>query len=433
MIEQTTRRGGQLDWMVHPGQLEALQSQAQIVCVLAGTQSGKTSLGPLWLLQEISRRGQGDYIVATPTFPLLELKLLPEFKRLFEKQMKLGHYVGSPTRKFVFSPEGAKRLFSANADPDIQTQVFFGHAQDPDSLESATAKAAWLDEAGQKKFKVGSYQAIKRRLSIHEGRILITTTPYTLGWLKEMVERAIKDPSIHVVNFRSVDNPAFPIAEYKKARGELPLWKFNMFYKGIFERPAGLIYDVFDKKQHVVPAFVPPRNWTNRIIGLDFGAVNTAAIKAAQNPETGVWFIYAEYHAGGKTAIEHMESLTAGEPVTPRAVGGAPSEDNWRLECSKSGVVVRKPTISDVEVGINGVYGLLKKNKLQISDACTGLLDEIQQYSRVLDDNDEPTEQIEDKENYHRLDALRYFGTLAAKPLKQHQQQRGTYSYQSLG
>ena len=43
--------------------------------------------------------------------------------------------------------------------------MYFGHANDPDSLESATAKAAWLDEAAQNKFKLDSWEAILRRLS----------------------------------------------------------------------------------------------------------------------------------------------------------------------------------------------------------------------------------------------------------------------------
>ena len=124
MTDFIKNQGGVLEWSLHAGQVQALGSQARTVVVLAGTQSGKTSFGPLWFLLEIQRMGQGDYIVATPTFPLLELKLLPEFKRLFEKQLKLGTYVGNPTKKFTFSDSGAKRMFGNNFKPDIPTQVF---------------------------------------------------------------------------------------------------------------------------------------------------------------------------------------------------------------------------------------------------------------------------------------------------------------------
>ena len=51
--------------------------------MLAGTQSGKTSMAPIWLNREIVRKGPGDYLAVTATYPLLKLKLLPEFVRFF--------------------------------------------------------------------------------------------------------------------------------------------------------------------------------------------------------------------------------------------------------------------------------------------------------------------------------------------------------------
>ena len=41
-------------------------------------------------------------------------------------------------------------------------------------------------------------------------------------------------------------------------------------------------------------------------------------------------------------------------------------------------------------------------------DTCAGVLDEIGTYGRELDDMGQPTEKIKDKEQFHRLDALRY-------------------------
>src|SRR6516225_5274115 len=167
----------------HPGQIRAWDSRKRFVCVFSGTQGGKTEMGPPWLLREIQLRGPGDYMIVTPTFPLLELKALPTFRNLFETILNLGEYQGHPLRKFTFSDYGKAYLFGKKTTQD--TIVYFGHAGDPESLESATAKAVWMDEAGQKKFRLGSFEAILRRLSVHMGRILTTTTPYDLGWLKQ--------------------------------------------------------------------------------------------------------------------------------------------------------------------------------------------------------------------------------------------------------
>lgn len=408
--------GGRMRLHFHAGQKRAWASQRRFVCVLAGTQGGKTSFGPHWLYREIARRGPGDYMVVTPSFPLLELKALPEFRRLFEQQLQLGRYVASPVRKFTFSQAGAVRTFGRGHDAE-ETHVYFGHAADPESLESATAKAAWLDEAGQKMFKLGSWQAILRRLSLAEGRALITTTPYSLGWLKsEMWDRwKGGDELVEVIRFESIANPAFPRSEYERAKATLPAWKFDLFYRALFTRPAGLIYDCFDEETHVLPRFTLPANWP-RFLGLDFGGVNTTGMFYAQEPGTGNLYAYREYWHGGRTAEDHARALLAGEVMMPQCVGGSQSEGQWRLEFQKGGLPVRRPQISDVEVGIARVYGWHKSNRLFVFDDLGGYLEQKRTYSRVLDAADQPTEQIEDKARYHFMDAERYILSWLADP-----------------
>src|SRR5262245_59510304 len=90
---------GALRFDFHPGQQRAWASRAGVVAVIAGTQAGKTVFGPPWLLREIAARGPGDYLVATPTFPLSELKALPAFRDLFETRLGLGRYIASPIRR----------------------------------------------------------------------------------------------------------------------------------------------------------------------------------------------------------------------------------------------------------------------------------------------------------------------------------------------
>jgi len=51
---------GQMSLNLHPGQMRAWESKKRFVNVLAGTQSGKTALGPPWLLAEMLRKGPGD-------------------------------------------------------------------------------------------------------------------------------------------------------------------------------------------------------------------------------------------------------------------------------------------------------------------------------------------------------------------------------------
>lgn len=398
-----------LRYALHPGQWRAWQATERQVWILAGTQGGKTSFLPLWLHREMQTAGPGDYLVVTPTFPLLDKKALPEFRTLLEDYLQLGRYVGSPSRRFEVSAAGQRRLWN-DSGRDYKTTVWFGYASDPTSLESSTAKAAVLDEVGQPIFKVESYEAIMRRLAIHQGRLLGATTPYYWGWLKNKVDRAARDPGVTVVHFESIMNPAFPKEEWDRAKRDMPPWRFDMFYRARFTRPAGLIYASFDQDTMTCAAFVIPDGWA-RYIGLDFGGVNTAAVFIAQRPEDGQLYLYREYHEGNRTAAEHAAALLANEPGDAQAFGGAPGEQQWRDEFTAAGLRIRKPLVGDVEVGINRAYSLFANGKLIVFDSCAGTLDELATYSRVTDEAGTPLEAIADKSQYHRLDALRYVAT----------------------
>ena len=402
---------GKLTFFFHRSQARAMKSLRRFVAVVAGAQSGKTCIGPIWLHREIKNCGPGDYLVVSPTYTLLARKALPEFKHLFDTLLGLGKY-REGAKEFRVTPDGEMKLWGKRQK--TPTVIFFGYAESPESLESATAKAAWLDEAGQKKFKLGSWQAILRRLSIHEGRILITTTPYDFGWLKQKLYDPWKAGSdlIEFVNFESRDNPAFPIAEWERAQNDMPRWKFDLMYRGIFTRPAGIIYDNFDPDSDTCPPFEIDKGW-QRAFGLDFGGVNTACLFYAKAPD-GPWYLYREYLAGSRTAAQHVESILNGEPHPRIAAGGSKSEDQWRNEFASAGLGIEGPDFSDVEVGIDRVYGFHARKEIIVFDTCEGYLEEKATYRRKLDGMDQPTPEIEDKNTFHFMDAERYlFSKLA--------------------
>ena len=298
----------------HRGQREALASRSPITLVLAGTQSGKTALGPWWLMREILRGGPGDYLVAGPTHPTLNLNAIPAFERLFCSTLKWGELIGQ--KCFYMHDKVARDIFGKRYRPGYQTRVIFGHAMRPSSLESATIIAAWLDECGQPEFKLGSWEAIQRRFSTTGMRVLMTTTPYTWGWLKSLIYDKADGKEITAINFNSLENPAFKKEEYYRAKNSgMQAWKFEMFYHGSFMHPAGRIYDCFDRAKHTMARQRIPDHW-RRAWGQDFGDVNMATIylgaeKDDQDKETGRYFAYRTYHAGKKLLSSHVEHMLA--------------------------------------------------------------------------------------------------------------------------
>ena len=203
-------------------------------------------------------------------------------------------------------------------------------------------------------------------------------------------------------------NPMFPSEEFERARRDLPSWKFNMQYRGIYARPAGMIYDSFNEDLCKLSEPMDiPGIWP-MYVGVDFGGVHMAALFTAENPENGVLYHFAEYLEGEKSIKQHAEAFRKLVGTRPLIwVGGAKPEDQWRYEFRQQGIPLIPPPISDVEVGISRVYSYHKNNKIFVFPHLRKYLDEKGRYSRKLDESNSATEEIENKNDYHLMDAER--------------------------
>jgi hypothetical protein len=419
---------GQLTLDLHAGQARAWTSARRFIAVLAGKQSGKTSWGPWWLWREIQHCGAGDYLAVTASFDLFKLKMLPAMRECFEHVLRCGRYWNGDRILELANPETGE-FQAKRADDPMWGRIILRSAEAQTGLASSTAKSAWLDEAGEGSFTLETWDEVQARVALHRGRVLFTTTVYNLGWLKQQVydKWVAHDPDYDVIQFDSTENPAFTVDEYERLRRDMPRWKFNMHYRGRYERPAGLIYDSFSEQQQKVPRFAIPEVWP-RYLGLDFGGVNTAGVFYAAEPGTPKLYAYREYKAGGRTAAEHTKHLLAGEPMLPQCVGGSKSEDNWRDEFKAAGLPVREPAVASVEVGIDRVYGVHQRGELYVFDDLAGYLDQKLTYSRKLDTNGEPTEAIDDKNTFHFMDAERYIIGWLKRPPKQERPATASHS-----
>lgn len=420
---------GRLLLHLHEGQQRAHNSKARIVFMIAGTQSGKTSYGPHWLLQEIKRemarleypeRGVGDFLAASATYDLFSMKMLPEMQKLFCDFDPFGMNIGrywSNARTIELSEGLIPGKFWARRDTDpMWGRIILRSADAPAGLESATAKAVWLDEPGLPQYNIDTWEAISRRLSLSEGRVLGTSTIYNLGWMKtEIYDKWRKqdpdepNPEIEVVQFPSTMNPEFPKASMDRARLSMPSWKFNMFYLGQFDKPAGLVYDSFDTAACIVPAFPIPENWLWHV-GSDFGGSNPAHLMYAQDPGTGLFWLVDEYKPGAKSVGEQVEELKSRmrNRQVVRRLGGSHEEIGWRDDFRSHGWPIAEPGVHKVDVGIGRVYALHKLNQIMVFDTCHGYISEKGSYTYKLDERYDPTDEIEQKSSYHYMDAERY-------------------------
>ncbi len=419
---------GEVQLHFHEGQSLTWESKARFIAMLAGTQGGKTSFAPWWLNREINAafelmrsmgqdlsKGLGDFLAVTSTYDLFKLAMLPALRNLFEDILHIGHYWAGdrimelsenlvPYGKFWARDVGSK-------DAPMFGRIILRSAEAESGLEAATIKAAWLDEVGQPEFTLGAWEAVLRRLAINQGRALLTTTIYNLGWLKQEVydKWMAGDSNFDVIQYDSTTNPGFPREEFERARSAMPTWKFNMFYRGLFTRPEGMVYSSFDEQACVIEPFTIPEDW-QMLVGHDFGSNNPAQLIYAYDPGMGLFYLVQELKPGGMSVqgqVSQLKRVTKGHYVLMRR-GGSHQEVGERGNYTQQGWPIAEPTVRSVTVGIERVFALHRRNAIMVFNTCKGYLNEKLSYSYKLAPGYGATDEIENKSRYHYMDAERY-------------------------
>lgn len=398
----------------HEAQECAWESDASIIAVVAGWQSGKTVILPHWLLREIQRCGPGDYGAFSTTYRLLERKFRPELAKVFKPYAEYK----TAQQSFVFTAHGSRLLWGDawNGEPTI---VQTGYAENPDSLESATLKAVAWDEPGQRIVPEQSFKTVQSRLMVNRGRMILASRPYEFNWFEKLVREHWFDA--HVINFPSWLNPVNPDEDapyWDELRKQMPEWQFAMLYEGVFTRPAGLVFDCLDPEIHLIDD-VPIDPYWQVYVGVDFGDRNTAAVLGAWEPAStkcpwGRLHIFGTYHKAEPQVSTHVRTIKRMAVNRIRAAwGGASSENEWRRLFGAAGLSVGDPPVSGVAERIDVAYSKMKQAQVVFHRRAVGdLWDDLMKYSYEIDDDGNPIQgKIADKAKWHKVDALCYLLT----------------------
>ncbi len=426
----------------HEAQRLAWISEADIVAFVAGSGGGKTSWAPWWMDREVKRRGRGDYLAVTASYDLFKVKLLPAYLMVFCDILKTGRYWAvdriielrqSPTDKFM----------AERSQDTMWGRIILRSAQSPGGLESSTAKAVHADEAGQPDFGLDAWRAISRRVYSTGGRVLVTTTLYNLGWLKQqlidplvanvktetfaakqgeilLTSGIVGARSVDLIQFDSVVNPSFSKKSWDDAIATMADDEFNMFFRGRVAKLRSLVYDVFDPAVHVCDPIEIPLHWP-RYVGIDPFGDRIAATWWAWDHDHMKLHCYREYcEPFGLTTAGHAHNiltLSADEPILGW-IGGGPTERQSRTDWEAAGIPLQEPSVTDVWTQIQRAYSLFKTNSILIHSTCEGLISELQSMRRKKL-GDEYTMEIENKGLFHCADSMRYILAQLATPAAQ--------------
>ncbi len=372
---------------LHKFQDEAIFAKERFVALVAGLQSGKTVAGAIYSRIQFDAYPMESGLIAAPTYKILTQSTLPKF---FEINPDLKRYYKKGDSEILVPNRGT---------------IFIRSTENPNVLEGMTLKWAWLDEAGQ--MKLDAWINIQGRLSILQGKLFITTTPYTLNWLYTDFYEQFKNktPEYRIIQFRSCDNPYFPKEEYERVKRTMDARIFKRRYDGLFEKMEGLVYDDFGPQDIIEPKVMP---YKEVIAGIDWGYNHPSTIAVIGITNDNEYYLIDEYYKSGKTTSEIIERcLYFKETYKIRFWYPDPAEPDRLEEMRRAGLHSRDviKNKNSVIKGIDAVRSLIRQNRFKVFNTCKYALDEFSLYSYPSEDErkEEPI-----KENDDMMDAIRY-------------------------
>lgn len=379
----------------HPEQYKAFTFTTQYGAAIAGVQSGKTFLGAFWaannIAKEIGDKTYRDGLIGAPSYKILQQSTLPKFFKEF------------PQYRQFFKEQ--KKVIEIPIEDGVYS-VYIRSFDDPLGVEGMTLGWAWLDEAGQ--MPQMAWTIIRSRTSTTKGRVLITTTPYNMGWLYQdfyLPWSRGEDKDLSVFTWKSAESPFFPKDFYEKEKKRLRPEEFRKRYEGVFTKMEGLVYQTKDwhfiREEDLSPDIT--------IGGIDWGFTHPAAIVVVQISK-GRYYVVDEWYETGKTTTQIIEAAQMmqnrwgvnrwyADSANPEKI----LEANQNTGLYVLGYEKKKDSISN---GISFINQMLLENRIKFFDGLKHLRSELEAYH--YPENPKPGNENPVPEDDHLLDALRY-------------------------
>ncbi len=302
--------------------------------ILAGRGFGKTMAGAQWV-HDLAGRRQRRFALIAPTLDMARAVMVEGESGLLDMAPKGQRPTWQPALKRLTWPNGSEaRLFSG---------------AEPDRLRGGQFDFAWGDEFAH--WHQGEEVVMNLRMSTRLGpspRILLTTTPLPLGWLKGL----LAEPDVVVTRGRTADNRAnLPdgfVAGLERRFGGSATGRQELDGELLDNLEGALWTRALIERQRTGPVAPPPAGLVRVVVGVDPPAaggtcgiivaglaadgrahVLADASVAAARPEEWAravvaaadrWQadrVVAEINQGGAMVVAMLKSVDAALPVLP--------------------------------------------------------------------------------------------------------------------
>ncbi len=389
----------------HEGQQEILDQQdARFLLALGGVNSGKTSLGCLWIAKEIlNNGGKGDYLIVAPTWGVVLSSTYKQFDKVCRGWQPMA---------------GKWHPHQSNPRYELESGGTVYFRSSDGNFNGLKPKAILLDEGGDISEEV--FGEIKGRMTTG-GRLLISTTPYPRhDWIRSSIMDQADDGNKQYFYkcLPSILNPETDKSHIEEERKRLAPWEFEMRYLGKFSSPPNQVYDFTNCFVDTPTGGLP--NALAYFAGVDFGGNDPTCVLVGMLDSNDCLWIFWEYFAKDKQDIEKFLADIKG------------FNDNFRSKTKRSityfcdhrpGIIaaLRKSNIDarkankrkvgrtgSIEVGISLVQARIRTGRLKIIRGATpNLKDEGGKYRYAMSEGVAVGAIPIDKHS-HSMDSLRY-------------------------
>jgi len=372
-------------------QFDAYNFTTRFAAAVAGVQSGKTFLGANWAMKKMQEFPTGTGIIAAPTYKILQAATI---KKLFDLEPVF--------RSWYKEQKGEIHLPTGGI-------IYVRSADSPLGIEGITADWAWLDEGGMA--SVLTWTVLRSRVSMTGGQILITTTPYNMGWLYQdffVPWREKLDKDLSFFTWKSVDNPYYDKKFYEAEKRRLSPEEFGRRYQGEFRKMTGLVWDL-PSEQIIEPIEGLIKKSDARIMGIDWGWRNPAGIIVACRYDDA-WYVVDEWKKEQQTTADILQvASNMAKEYKVQRVYPDPAEPDRIMEAKRERLPVYD-TNKDILGGLSTVRQLIYEKKFFVYNKCKETIDEMSMYHYPQSGLDEGKEdkELPEKFNDHLMDALRY-------------------------
>ena len=379
---------------------DAIFSDKLLTFLFTGIQFGKTTAGALWMKKLMHKftDERDNFIIAAPTYKILQQATLPEFLRVM-KDCGIYHKGDS----YFKMHSGGTCWMRTSTDSNSVVGI-------------TNVRGIYGDEVGL--YPLYFHENLQARASIKEAPILYTSSPYALNWCySDYLRPRNKNPDfmkdeVLIIQAKSNENPYFPAKEFERKKATMDPRRSNMIYGGEFHKIEGLVYSSFDENSHIIDKMdLDPR--AVYVSGVDWGYTNPAVILTfAVTPDDGV-FLVSEWYQSSKRISEMVEVARRLKNVyNIERFYCDPSSPANIAEFNKAKLTAI-PADNDIRPGIDAFYELISTDRFHVfEDVAPHFVDEISMYhypegQDVTADKD-VKEQMPVKQNDHAMDAARY-------------------------